>query len=121
MDQDKDTFFQEIKEELTDYVKLRIELFRVSSYEKIARVTAAVFSGLLIMTLFLFFTIFVSIVAGFYLSELSGSPVMGFGLVAGFYFLLLIFVVAFRKQLVEKAIINKMIAVLFEHDEPKQS
>lgn len=116
MDETKDAFFQDLKDELSEYVKLRIELFRVSSYEKIARVTASLFAGLMILILFFFFTVFGSILAGFYFSHLTGSTIIGFGIVTGFYLLLLLVVVIFRKQLFEKMIIDKMIEILFEND-----
>lgn len=116
MEENKGDFFAELKEELKSYVKLRMELFRISLYEKIARVTAQVFIGMMMVSLFLFVLVFASMMAGFYFSQLTGSSVIGFGIISAFYLLLLLIVVTFRKQLFEKRLMDKMIEILFEND-----
>jgi hypothetical protein len=121
MDEQKDFFIDELKDEITDYARLRIELFKVTSYEKIAKITAVVFTVLMITILVFFVSVFGSIMAGFYFSELTGSRISGFGIVAGFYLILLMVMVAFRKNIIEKLIINQMIDILFENDDDKKS
>lgn len=116
-DDNSDDFFLRLKEDLTNYIQLRIELFKVTTYEKIARVTASLFSGLILGALFFFVVVFASISAGFYFSALTGSTIKGFGIITGIYFLLLMVMIIFRKQLFEKIIINKMIEILFENDD----
>lgn len=117
MDDSKADFFIRFKEEVIAYIHLRIELFKISSYEKIAKVGAAVFSGLIMMVLFFFVMIFISLMAGFYFSELTGSHIKGFSIVTGIYFLLLMICIVFRKPLFEKILVNKMIEILFENDD----
>lgn len=121
MEDKKDDFIRDLKEELSSYIRLRIELFRISSYEKIAKVSASLITGLLITILAMFFSVFGSVVAGLYFSRISGSPIAGFGIVAGFYLLLLVIVLAFRKSLFEKLLINKMIEILFENEGRNQN
>ena len=117
MDDNSDDFFFKLKEELTTYVHLRLELFKVSSYEKIAKVTASLFSGLILIVLAFFVIVFASICAGFYFSALTSSNITGFGIIAGIYMLLLVIIIVFRKQLFEKMFVNKMIEILFENDD----
>ncbi len=116
MEEKKEDFIRDLKEEFSSYIRLRIELFRISSYEKIARVSASLITGLLITILVMFFSVFGSVAAGLYIGHISGSPIAGFGIVAGFYLLLLLIVLIFRKSLFEKVIINKMIVILFENE-----
>jgi hypothetical protein len=112
-------FFNELKEEVTSYISLRSDLFRITAYEKIAKVSSAIFSGLMMLILFFFVTVFGSIMLGFYFGQLTGSLTAGFGIVTGFYLLILIIIVVFRKQLFDKFIVNKMIEILCE-DEHEQ-
>lgn len=121
MDEERNDFFIRLKEELLAYVQLRFELFRIATYEKIAKITAYLVSGLMLTSLFFFFAIFGSLTAGYYFSELTGSIIQGFGIIAVFYLFLLIMLIAFRKQLFEKMIINKVIEILAEHDDKTEN
>ena len=111
------SFFSEIKQLITDYSEARIALLKINVYEKIARVTAVLFSSIIIALVAFFLIFFLSISAGFYLGSLLNSNALGFLIVFGFYLILLVFILAFRKKLLEKYIIDRVIHTLFEKEE----
>lgn len=112
------SYFEELKQLVSDYVDARIELLKINVYEKIAKVIAILFSSIVIVLLFFFLVLFLSISGGFYFGTLLNNNAMGFLLVFGIYLLILVLVMAFRKNLLEKYIIDKVINTLFEKEEP---
>lgn len=112
--QTEDNFFEESKERVQEYVKDRILLLKLEAVEKISRLTATIVSGLLITIFSFFIILFVSIMVGYLIGEALHHAYWGFAIVAGIYVFLLILIVALRKQLVERPIINAVIDVFFE-------
>ena len=111
---DKEHFFKEIKDLFVDYLQNRLELTRITAYEKTAKVVALLFSVIL-LTFVLFFTVlFVSLFAGFYFSRLFNSMYYGFAVIAGFYLVSFIVLLNYRKALIEKYITNAVIRILFK-------
>src|SRR5579871_1371279 len=93
------SFFQSNKNLAKEYVETRLEIFRLRAIR-----TASKSAGLLvwlIISLFLVFLIvlFLGITMGFWLSKLTDSFVMGFGLVSLALILLCVILAIFRKKL----------------------
>lgn len=114
---EKPSFFNESKQLISDYVEARIELFKITAYEKIAKVSAVLFSSLVIALAGFFVLLFLSISGGLYLGSLLHNNSLGFLIVAGIYILLLLFVIIFRKKLLEKQITDKVIEQLFKNED----
>ena len=122
MTNEKQSFFEETQDLVESYVSNRLRLLKLQTAEKSSRVVSLVFAGLLIALLSFFILLFVSIMAGLYLSEKWHSSFYGFGSVVLFYILLLITVLALRGTL-DKYIFSKVINILFEsntEDDEKQ-
>jgi len=112
--QTEDNFFEESKERVQEYVKDRILLLKLEAVEKISRLTATIVSGLLITIFSFFIILFVSIMVGYLIGEALHHTYWGFAIVAGIYVFLLVLIVIFRKNLIERPIINAVIDVFFE-------
>ncbi|MFR7810159.1 MAG: hypothetical protein ACLU4N_13330 [Butyricimonas faecihominis] len=70
--------FAELKEDISTYVELRLELLKLNTYERVAK-TMAVFSYGIVLVLLAFFAIlFLFLALGFFLGELLGSMALGF-------------------------------------------
>lgn len=96
---------------VTGYFESRIELMKYEMKEDLARGLAKVAILMLAAMLFTFFLILASVAVAFKLSEYFGM-FYGFALVAGFYLLLLILIVLFRKSIssaLEKKVKNIII------------
>lgn len=114
--QTQEDFFAESKEELRQYLQSRIWLLKLQAGEKAAQVTAALVT-LLVIGLFAFFVLlFLSIMAGYYFSELFQSQFTGFSIVAGFYVLLLGMLLLARKKIMAW-LADIVIVHLFEKNE----
>lgn len=105
-------FFKESKAELEQYVQDRIWLLKLQIGEKSARMVAVLFTLLMIGLLAFFVLLFLSIMAGYYFSALTGSFFTGFGMVAAFYLILLITLILFREW-IRKKVMDKVIAIFF--------
>ncbi len=114
------SFFTELKQLITDYFEARVSLLKINVYEKIAKVTAVLFSSIILALVVFFLMFFLSISGGFYFGSLLESNALGFLIVFGFYLILLVIVLAFRKKLLEKYIIDKVIQTLFEKEESNE-
>lgn len=122
MEHDDANWFNNLKEQLTEYVDLKIEITKLTIYEKSAKV-AAVFSSVLVISfLTLFFFLFVFLAAAIWIGDMLGNRSLGFLIVACFYFLLLFVFLMIRKNVIEKRIIDKVIEILTEeeHEEANQ-
>ena len=114
---EKEHFFSDLKKLIVDYLQNRLELVRLSAFEKIAKIIALLFSGMILTMLLFFSVLFISLMMGFYFSNLFQNTFYGFAIVAGFYLIVFIVLLIYRKQLIEKFIINAVVKVLFEEED----
>ena len=111
---DQKNFFEESKDAIKRYLQDSLLLLKLQLTEKIAKLISVMFTCLMIAVLIFFIILFLSIMAGFYFASLTGSNFWGFGIVAAFYLILLIIIIILRKRVLQKSIINMIIAVMFE-------
>ena len=117
MTEQEPVFFQDLKILVTDYLAARIKLLKFEVFEKTAKITATLFSSFVIAMLAFFLLFFLSIALGFYLGAVFESYGTGFLMVTGLYLIMLIPFIVFRKSLIEKLIINRLIEQLTEKEE----
>ncbi|HEY6975604.1 MAG TPA: phage holin family protein [Chitinophagaceae bacterium] len=110
----KQDFFADSRESIEKYIHSRLLLIRLQAVEKISKLAAAMFSGLLIGMLGFFVILFLSVMAAWYFGQLLDSPFKGFGIICAFYVVTLILVLVFRKRVLQKTIINTVISIIFE-------
>ena len=108
--------FAELKEDISTYVELRLELLKLNTYERVAK-TMAVFSYGIVLVLLAFFAIlFLFLALGFFLGELLGSMALGFVLVVGMYLLLFGITMFFRGKITSK-VTNEITTAMMSKDE----
>jgi len=113
--------FNELKQLITEYLDTRISLFKLDAYEKIAKVTAALFSSVVVALLGFFLLFFLSMSAGFYLGGIMDSNAAGFLVVTVIYLVLFALVLIRKKDFLEKQVINRIITELTrKEDEDEQ-
>lgn len=119
----KDQFFAETEELIETYIKDRVLLMRIEAAEKGAKLAAHFVTGMVLMLLSFFILLFLSIMAGYYFSELTGSQFYGFGIIAGFYVLLLVILLFVRKRYIFPFLTDFVIKTLFDqvNDEDGQT
>lgn len=107
-------FFAESKQTIQDYVHDRLLLLKLETVEKTSKLLSMMFIGLLVTILSLFILLFLSFMAGYYFAAITGSLYLGFGIVCGFYVLLLAFMILAGKKLLHNFITNTVIETIFD-------
>jgi len=109
---EKSPVINELKQLITEYFDARLKLIKLETFEKIAKVTAVLFSSLVVALLAFFLLFFLSMSAGFYLGKIFDSLALGFLAVTGLYLILFVFVLLMKKDLLEEFLIERIIGEL---------
>ncbi|MEI9908205.1 MAG: hypothetical protein WDO71_00130 [Bacteroidota bacterium] len=115
------SFFKENKKWVKDYFDTRLEIFKLKLIRIFSK-SAGYFIWIIIslFLVFLFF-IFLGLVTGFWLSELTGSYVKGFGLTTLIILAVIIILTLLRKVLFVNPIIRNIInRASHENDTPEE-
>lgn len=115
---DSDKIFHELKNDLTHYAELKLELFKLTTYERTGKVISVLSYGLVLVFLAFFAILFIFLALGFYLSELFDSFGTGFGIVAVLYLTLIGIILGMKNKLQDK-VLNEVIAALTANDDKK--
>lgn len=102
-----------LTESLKEYISINYELIRLQAVERSSVIGSGFISSLLVGAGTILCLFFISFGAGFYLSSRLGDTYSGFGIVAGFYLLLVLLMLAGRKKLAERfrdSIIRKVLS-----------
>ena len=67
MEKDSGTVFRELKEDVSAYVELKLELLKLSTYERTGKVIAVLSYGLILLFLAFFAILFIFLALGFFL------------------------------------------------------
>ena len=105
--------FDNIRKEIQEYIEVKLDLVRLHTAEHLARLLSSSSSIVIAGYLLFFILLFLSFAAGFFLGSLLHSNEAGFLCVAGFYCLVLIVFLIFRKKIVERPIIQAVVKLLF--------
>ena len=119
MEAQEEDYFSESKRSLEQYVRDRIWLLKLQAGEKIGQVVSRLIILMVLGALAFFTLLFLSVMLGMYLSEVTGSLFIGFGIVAGLY-LLLFFVLILARKWFQKKLLDMIIRVLFANTQENE-
>jgi len=111
------SFFAGLKDAVAEYLEARLQLAKISVYEKIAKALAVFFSALILMIVFFVVLIAFTLFLGTWLNEVLDSRFAGFAIVAGIYFFGFLLLVIFRKKIIEDFLMKAFIKIFFTDDE----
>ena len=94
---------------LTGYLDTRIDLVRLEVQQKVSTTVVSTIHGVTLALLGLLFLLFLSVFAGLALNSVLDSSFWGFGIVAGFYLLLLVLVLVGVDKAAFQGLANKML------------
>jgi hypothetical protein len=114
MEKQDQGYFEKTETMLRQYIGDRMLLFKLKATEQSARLTSVIIVGVVLLFLGFFMLFFISIMAGYYFAELTGSLFYGFGIVTAFYLVLLAIVLLLRKKHLQPYITNMVIRNVFE-------
>lgn len=116
MEKDSGKIFHELKDDVSAYVELKLELLKLSTYERSGKVIAVLSYGLVLLFMAFFAILFIFLALGFFMGDIFGSMGTGFALVAVLYFLL-IGLIIMNKGKICNTVLNVVIAALNSNDE----
>lgn len=109
--------YDEVQQTVKQIVNDRLLLAKMESAEKLSILSGKIIVGVVAGVICFFALLFISLMAGYYFSQVFESYFAGFGLVAAFYVLMLLVLLAFVKKPLQKSIENSIISTLFASDE----
>lgn len=104
----------ETAEYARQYAKLQLDYLRLETAEKMAKAASSLVSTLAVAALGLLALMMLTLAAGFYLGKLWDSYPLAFLAVAGFYALLALLVLVFKKQLLTNPLLTTFIRSFFD-------
>ena len=111
MKKEAEEVFRELKEDISTYAELKLELIRLSAYEQTSKVLAVLSYGLLLFALITTAVLFALLALGFLLSEWLNSTAAGFAIVAVLYIIQIVTLIL-NKNRIRRKIINIIISAL---------
>jgi len=108
-------------EKAEQYSKTSFKLVQLATIEKTSDVISSLAVIITISILFVMFTLFINIGMGLYIGALLKNTALGFFIVSGFYFILVIAVFIFRKSLIKIPIDNLIVFKLLKEEKDLNS
>jgi len=109
-------YFKDTKDKVKQHLQQRIMLLRLQATEKISTVASTIITVVVVALIAVFLLIFISITAGYWLADVTGSLTAGFGIVALFYLVVFLFVAFFLRKILQNFFINKFIHLFHKKD-----
>jgi len=103
-----------IKKDVTDLVDTYIALAKANVTQKAADAASASAAGIIMAVLGFFLLFFAAFGLAWWIGELISSRIGGFLIVAGFFALLIVLLVAFKEQFLYPMIRNKIVKKVYE-------
>ncbi len=107
------TKVDELTSSLKQYVSTSAELLKLEAIEQGATISSKLISTLLIGLILLLFVVFASIGLSLFLADFFESYFIGFLIIAGVYLIIGLFLLAFRKRMIEFPFKNHVIKTIF--------
>ncbi len=109
------TLFEEMKDELADYVSKRLRLFKLQSYSRTSRTGALLLYSIGIILLVVLALSFIFTTLALYLGRLLDSLPLGFGIVSLLTLLFVIVIIKTKKSIVN-SLTNMIVSFLVNDD-----
>ena len=100
---------EKLTESISNLINIRFELLKLEATERSSDIGSNLVSQLIIGLLGFSMVFFLSLFAGFWFSARMNDSYSGFAIVSGFYFLLLLICILFRKKIIVEPLREKII------------
>jgi len=115
MDENLENFFRDLKDDVSTYTELKLNLLKLNAYERISKVIAVFSYGLLLMLISVIAFLFFMLMFVYLLNRWLDSEFAGYGIVA-IIFLILIVIVVINKKRICLTVINVILSTLYSID-----
>ena len=117
MEKDFSSWWKEVREDVSNYLQARGKLTKIQAYEKIAKVTSVIISFLILAFLVGFVIIFLLLMIGSWVAQLTNSTTIGVSSVAILVIGFFIFLAVKRKSVLERPITGWIIEALYDEED----
>ncbi|MEO6916695.1 MAG: phage holin family protein [Chitinophagaceae bacterium] len=114
MNIEKQGFFRDVKQLGEEYVQERLTLIKLEGAEKAARMSAVLFTGIIVSLLLIFGLFFLSLMGVYFVYQQTANWYLGLGIMAVLYLLIAVLILLLRKTKIYPLVTNKVISILFE-------
>ncbi|NLC48983.1 MAG: phage holin family protein [Bacteroidales bacterium] len=109
------TLFEEMKDDLSEYVSNRLRLFKLQTYAKTSKGGAALIFTIIAILLILFAINFVFITVALYLGEILESMSLGFAIVALFS-IIVVGIIIMKRKSIRRGLTNMIVSSFTDDD-----
>lgn len=114
------TLFEEMKDDISNYVTGTIELTKLQAYEKLSKGASVIAVSLIVVYLALIAFAIILVTIGLYLGDLLGSMWQGFGIMA-LVTILIVLILLLARKAIKKFITNTIIFSLMSQENKQSS
>ncbi len=119
LEKEKETFFEEARHLVEDYMEDRILLLRLQAGEQVAKLVSSLYIMFAIGLLLFIILLILTVIAGYFLSALTGNFAVGFGIVIIIYVVAIFVLYFMHRSFLGKYVTNAIIKLMFDKkDEP---
>lgn len=116
MEKDLGQIFNELKEDVSAYVEIKFNFYKLTLYEKAGKLVSSLSYVLALVVLVFMATFFLFLAFGFLLGEWLNSTSAGIAIVGGIY-LILIGILIMNKKWFSGKVMDNVISLLDEDDD----
>ena len=117
IDKEKQSFFEETRLLVEEYVEDRIYLFKLQAGEKVAKLVSGFYIMFFIGLLLFIILLIVTVIVGYFLAYLTDNFIIGFGIVALVYVVMIFVLYSMHKRFLGKRVMDSVIKMIFENKE----
>ena len=104
----------DLTDSITEYIQSYYKLTLLNAADKATTIAASTLASIVICFLGFFVLLFGGIALAIWLGDILDNPPLGYLIIAGFFLLVILIIVAFRKKLVFPVIRDTLINKLYE-------
>lgn len=112
--------FKTLSDDFQTALDSSIEFYKLDFFGKFMKGAVSLVNLLVIGSFFLIFLLFISVAVAIVIGEALESLSAGYFIVAGFYFLLFLFMLIFGKPIITKKVLTKYSKIVFNEETQKQ-
>ncbi len=120
MEKESEKILTNFRERIISLAGLKFALLKLNACERAAKISAALAHSILVLVLGLFAILFIFFALGFFLSDLTDKLSLGF-LIVSLIYLIILFIVYYRKKQVRLAIANLIVGSILDEDEEEKT
>ena len=109
------TLFEEMKDDLSDYISNRFKLLKLQTYAKTSKTSGLLGYGIIIISIIMFALSMVLTTLAIYLGEILGRMSFGFAIVSLLTILILVVIILTRKS-IRNRLTNIIVSFLMDDD-----